>query len=137
MSIWPPNQVESPRPIRSELHVECLKRLKHAVHNEWFGTFLMTIIKNYSILHPQHLCNLYLVNILLLVVLSPCTKRIGAYVCAMVGDPCISQYSGHAYPCTIVEGMFFTEVDKRLSPSLPFPFSHLLTLGAHARRGLQ
>ena len=31
--------------IRSELLVESLKRLKHAVHDEWLVTFLMTRIK--------------------------------------------------------------------------------------------
>ena len=36
---WTPKQVEWPRPIRS------LKRLKHAVHDERLGTFLMTRIK--------------------------------------------------------------------------------------------
>ena len=43
----------------------------------------------------------------------------------MVGDPYIGQHSGHAYPCTNGEGLFITDADKRLSPSLPFPFSHL------------
>ena len=43
--ILAPHQVEWPRPIRSKLHVESLKRPKHAVHDEWLGTFLMTIIK--------------------------------------------------------------------------------------------
>ena len=37
VSIWTPNQVEWPRPIRSELP-------KHAVHDEWLGTFLMISI---------------------------------------------------------------------------------------------
>ena len=31
---WAPNQVDWPRPIRSELHVVSLKRPKHAVHEE-------------------------------------------------------------------------------------------------------
>ena len=76
VSIWAPHQVEWPRPIRSELHVESLKRPKHAVHNEWLGAFLMTRIKNYSIQHPQLLCSLDLVNILLLGVEFLCTKSI-------------------------------------------------------------
>ena len=46
----------------------------------------------------------------------------------MVGDPCIGQHSGHAYPCTNAEGLFITDADKRLSPSLPFPFSHLFQI---------
>ena len=36
-SIWAPNQVEWPRPIRSELYVENLKRPKHTVHDEMVG----------------------------------------------------------------------------------------------------
>ena len=68
VSIWTPNQVEWPRPIRNELHVESLKRPKHVVHDEWLGTVLMTRIKNYSIQHPQLMCSLYLVNILLLAI---------------------------------------------------------------------
>ena len=40
-----PDWVEWPRPVRSELHVESLKRPKHAVRNEWLGTLLMTRIK--------------------------------------------------------------------------------------------
>ena len=75
VSIWTPNQ-EWPHPIRGELHVESLNRPKHAVHNEWLGTFLMTRIKNYSIQHPQLLCNLYLVSILLLDIEFLCTKNI-------------------------------------------------------------
>ena len=43
----------------------------------------------------------------------------------MVGDPCIGQHSGHAYPCKNGEGLFITDPDKHLSPSLPFPFSYL------------
>ena len=43
VSIWAPNQVEWPRPIRSELHVESLKRPKHAVHDEWLGSFLTEV----------------------------------------------------------------------------------------------
>ena len=64
VNIWTPNQVEWPRPIRSELHVESLKRPKHAVHNEWLGTLLTTRIKKniYSIQHPQLSCSLYLVK---------------------------------------------------------------------------
>ena len=46
VSIWAPNQVEWPRPIRSELHVESLKRPKHAVHDEWLGILLMTRINS-------------------------------------------------------------------------------------------
>ena len=46
----------------------------------------------------------------------------------MVGDPCIGQHSGHAYPCTNGKGLFITDADKRLSPSLPFPFSHLFQI---------
>ena len=46
----------------------------------------------------------------------------------MMGDPCISQHSGHAYPCTNGEGLFITDADKRLSTSLPFPFSHLFQI---------
>ena len=43
----------------------------------------------------------------------------------IVGDPCIGLYSGHAYPCTIAEGVFITDLhDKCLSHSLTFPFSH-------------
>ena len=34
VSVWPPNQVEWPHLIKSELHVESLKRLKRAVHGE-------------------------------------------------------------------------------------------------------
>ena len=66
VSIWSPNQVEWPHSIRSELHVENLKRPKHAVHDDWLGTLLMTRIKTYNIPHPQLLCSLDLVNILLL-----------------------------------------------------------------------
>ena len=43
----------------------------------------------------------------------------------MVGDSCIGQHSGYAYPCTNGKGLFITDADKCLSPSLPFPFSHL------------
>ena len=75
VSIWTPNQVKWPRPIRSELHVESLKRPKHAVHDEWLGTLLMTRIKNYSIQYPQLLCNLYLVKILLLGIEFLCIKK--------------------------------------------------------------
>ena len=46
----------------------------------------------------------------------------------MMGDPCIGQHSGHAYPCTNDEGLFITDADKRLSTSLPFPFSHLFQI---------
>ena len=46
----------------------------------------------------------------------------------MVGDPCIGQHSGHAYPCTNAKGLFITDADKHLSPSLPFPFSHLFQI---------
>ena len=46
----------------------------------------------------------------------------------MMGDPCISQHSGHTYPCTNGEGLFITDADKRLSTSLPFPFSHLFQI---------
>ena len=46
----------------------------------------------------------------------------------MVGDPCIGQYRGHVYPCTNTKGLFVTDADKRLSPSLPFPFSHLFQI---------
>ena len=46
----------------------------------------------------------------------------------MMGDPCIGQHSGHAYPCTNDEGLFITDADKRLSISLPFPFSHLFQI---------
>ena len=80
VSIWAPNQVMWPHPIRSELHVESLKRPKHAVHDEWLGTLLMTRIKNYSTQHPQLLCSLYLVNILLLGIEFPCTKSILIYM---------------------------------------------------------
>ena len=76
VSIRAANQVEWPRPIRSELHVESLKRPKRAVHDEWLGTLLMTRIKNYSIPHQQLLCSLYLVNILLLGIGFPRTKSI-------------------------------------------------------------
>ena len=34
----------------------------------------------------------------------------------------------HAYPCTNAEGLFITDADKRLSPSLYFPFSHLFQI---------
>ena len=34
---WTPKQVEWTHPIRNELYVEGLKRLKNAVHNEWLG----------------------------------------------------------------------------------------------------
>ena len=46
----------------------------------------------------------------------------------MMGDPCIGQHSGHAYPCTNDEGLFITDADKCLSTSLPFPFSHLFQI---------
>ena len=73
--------MEWPRPIRSELHVESLKRPKHAVHDEWLGTFLMTRIKNYSIQHPQLLCSLDLVNILLLGIYRiPLYKKLTVYM---------------------------------------------------------
>ena len=45
----------------------------------------------------------------------------------MVGDLCIGQHNGHAYTCTN-EGLFITDADKCLSPSLPFPFSHLFQI---------
>ena len=45
-------------------------------------------------------------------------------VCATVGDTCIGQHSGHAYPCTNTEGLFITDPYKRLSPSLT-SFSHI------------
>ena len=45
VGVWTPGQVEWPRPVGSELHVGSLKRPKHAVHNEWLGTLLMTRIK--------------------------------------------------------------------------------------------
>ena len=61
VNIWAANQVEWPRPIRSELHVESLKRPKHAVHDEWLGILLMTRIKT---------------NILLLGIEFYCTKSI-------------------------------------------------------------
>ena len=54
VNFWAPNQVEWPRPIRSELHVESLKRPKHAVHNEWLGTLLMTRIKRIFTVHRPH-----------------------------------------------------------------------------------
>ena len=49
--------MEWPRLIRSELHVESLKRPKHAVHEEWLGTLLMTRTK-YSAQHPQLYCEI-------------------------------------------------------------------------------
>ena len=131
VSIWAPNQVEWLHPIRSELHVEILKRPKHAVHNEWSGTLMMTRIKNYSIQHPQLLCSLYLVSILLLGIELPCTKSIlykwsyiihTLYVYVMVGDLCIGQHSGHSCPCTNAEGLFITDTNKHLSPLFTFSF---------------
>ena len=74
------------------------------------------------------MCSLYLVNSLLSGIEFPCTKSIlytwsytiqTLYVYAMVDDPCIGQQSGHAYPCTNAEGLFITDAEKRLSPSLP------------------
>ena len=56
VSIWTPNQVEWPRPIRSELHVESLKRPKHAVHDEWLETLLMTRIKKTIVLNTHNFC---------------------------------------------------------------------------------
>ena len=78
-SVWTPNQVEWPRPIRSELHVESLKRPKHAVHDEWLGTLLMTRIK-IIVFNTHNFCVvciiLYLAGILLLGIGFPCTKSI-------------------------------------------------------------
>ena len=48
VNIWAPNKVEWPRLTMSELselHVESLKKPKHAVHDEWLGTLRMTRIK--------------------------------------------------------------------------------------------
>ena len=94
--------MEWPFPIRSELHVESLKRPKHAVHDEWLGTLLMTRIKNYSIKkNTQLLFSLDLVNILLLGIEFLCAKGIlytwsytvqTLLVCAMVGNLCIGQH---------------------------------------------
>ena len=54
VSIWAPGRVEWPRPIRSELHVESLKRPKHAVRNERLGTLLMTRIGWIITVHKAH-----------------------------------------------------------------------------------
>ena len=65
VSIWALNQVEWPRPIRSELHVESLKRLKHAVHDEWLGTLLMSRIKIVLNCHNRGITvNMYSADIL-------------------------------------------------------------------------
>ena len=74
-------------------------------------------LEYYSTQHPQLLCSLYLVNILLLGIGFPYIKSIlytwsytyhtnsvGIIVCAMVGDPCIGQHSGHAYLVQMVRG---------------------------------
>ena len=56
VSVWAPDQVEWPRPIRSELHVESLKRPKHAVHDEWLGTLLMARIKTIRVFNTHNFC---------------------------------------------------------------------------------
>ena len=54
MSVWAPDRVEWPRPVRSELHVESLGRPKHAVRSEWLGTLLMTRIGWVFAVHRPH-----------------------------------------------------------------------------------
>ena len=126
VSIWTPNQVEWPSSIRSELHVERLKKPKHAVHDGWLGTFLMIRIKIVFNSHKKWY-NMYSTDILVIefpygkhtIYMIMCHTNhvpyelLSAY--AMTDDPCIDQYSGHAYPCTHsctnAQGLFTTDID--------------------------
>ena len=73
VSIWAPNQVEWACPIRSELHVEILKRPKHAIHGEWLGTLLMTRTK---IASNSHKCRYNMYSADILVIEFPCMRSI-------------------------------------------------------------
>ena len=90
---------------------------------------------NHSIQQPKLLCSLYLAGILLLGIGYPCTKAYCIHghivyhtnsvdICH-VGDPCIDQHSGHAYPYTNAEGLFITDANKYISHPLPSLLSHL------------